>query len=203
MLFVKGACMRKKTDLRILKTKKLIIDSFYELVNEKGFEKVTINDITTKSMINRATFYLHYEDKYNLLSSLEDEALDDIKEIFSVLTPDYLESHVDDGIPYPHIVKLLTYIEENQTFFRMIMSNNISYSFERTLGDLLKEEIYDTAFPALKTDIILKKYGIHIAVAIFSSIVNQWIITGMKEPVDEIALLIAKITTNFIHSKQK
>lgn len=60
----------KKEDLRITKTKNLIKNSFFSLLAEKGFSKVTITDITTRAMINRNTFYLHYIDKDDLINKI-------------------------------------------------------------------------------------------------------------------------------------
>ena len=62
--------MDKKEDLRVIKTKQLIKDCFLELIEEKGYSKVTITDITKKAMINRNTFYLHYIDKEDLIDKI-------------------------------------------------------------------------------------------------------------------------------------
>lgn len=60
----------KKEDLRIIKTKQSIKESFIELVKEKGYNKVSVTDIVNKANINRNTFYLHYEDKEDLIKQL-------------------------------------------------------------------------------------------------------------------------------------
>ena len=57
-------------DLRIKRTQRAIKDAFYSLVEEKGFEHITVKDITERAMISRNTFYLHYEDKYDLLNKI-------------------------------------------------------------------------------------------------------------------------------------
>lgn len=62
--------MNTNEDLRVKKTKKLIKDSFLELLEEKGYSKVTVTDITNRAMINRNTFYLHYVDKEDLIDKL-------------------------------------------------------------------------------------------------------------------------------------
>lgn len=64
-----------KTDPRILRTRKLIMDSFVELSAEKEFKDITIKDITTEAMINRSTFYYHFEDIYDLLEKALSEVL--------------------------------------------------------------------------------------------------------------------------------
>jgi AcrR family transcriptional regulator len=65
--------MEKKQDLRVVKTLEAIKKAFFELLEEKGFEAITIKDITEKARINRGTFYAHYHDKYHCLSSYESE----------------------------------------------------------------------------------------------------------------------------------
>ena len=59
--------MEKKTDLRIIKTKKVIYEALIDLMKEKTFEEIKVSDICNKALINRSTFYAHYEDKYELL----------------------------------------------------------------------------------------------------------------------------------------
>ncbi|WP_225445977.1 TetR/AcrR family transcriptional regulator [Paenibacillus arenosi] len=48
-------------------TKQSLIQAFVNLVNEKDFEKITIADLTKGAHVNRATFYAHFNDKYELL----------------------------------------------------------------------------------------------------------------------------------------
>lgn len=65
-------------DRRVRKTKQAIKNAFIQLLNKKDLEKITIQDITELADINRGTFYLHYEDKYILLSDIEDEYISDL-----------------------------------------------------------------------------------------------------------------------------
>lgn len=62
-------------DLRIKRTKKAIRESFFSLLEEKDFEKISIRDLTDRAMISRNTFYLHYCDKYDLLNHICDELM--------------------------------------------------------------------------------------------------------------------------------
>ncbi|MCM1114165.1 MAG: TetR/AcrR family transcriptional regulator [Clostridium sp.] len=57
-------------DLRIKRTQKAIKESFFHLVDKKGFERISVKDITDGAMISRNTFYLHYTDKYDLLNKI-------------------------------------------------------------------------------------------------------------------------------------
>lgn len=67
--------MEENTDLRSIRTRKFIFNSFIELLEKKDFNSITISDITTRAMINRATFYRHFLDKYELLEKVIKEDL--------------------------------------------------------------------------------------------------------------------------------
>ncbi|HET9590370.1 MAG TPA: TetR family transcriptional regulator [Anaerolineales bacterium] len=54
-------------DPRVRRTRSLILQSFEELLAEKSFVSISVQDVTDKAQINRATFYKHFEDKYELL----------------------------------------------------------------------------------------------------------------------------------------
>ena len=59
--------MEEKLDPRVKRTRSLILHSFEQLLAEKGFESISVQDVTGKAQINRATFYAHFQDKYALL----------------------------------------------------------------------------------------------------------------------------------------
>ena len=57
----------EKLDPRFKRTRKLILQAFGDLLAEKNFESISVQDVTDKAEINRATFYKHFVDKYALL----------------------------------------------------------------------------------------------------------------------------------------
>ena len=59
--------MEEKLDPRVKRTRSLILQAFYDLLAKKNFEAISVQDVTDKAQINRATFYAHFPDKYALL----------------------------------------------------------------------------------------------------------------------------------------
>lgn len=57
----------EKLDPRIKRTRKLIQRSFMDIIAEKGFQSISVQDVTARAGVNRATFYAHFPDKYALL----------------------------------------------------------------------------------------------------------------------------------------
>lgn len=76
---IKRGCMSKKNkkeDLRVIKTKNAIRSAFREMICEMDYEDITIKALTARAMINRKTFYLHYESLDDLLQELQDEIVE-------------------------------------------------------------------------------------------------------------------------------
>lgn len=60
----------KGIDPRVKRTRQLLQQAFMELFMEKGMSAISIQDITERATVNRATFYAHFPDKYALLDSI-------------------------------------------------------------------------------------------------------------------------------------
>lgn len=57
----------QKLDPRVKRTRQLLEQAFMDVLREKGFQTITVQDITERAGVNRATFYAHFDDKYALL----------------------------------------------------------------------------------------------------------------------------------------
>ena len=61
----------KKEDLRVVKTKEIIKNTFKDMISEMDYEAITIKELTNRAKINRKTFYLHYKSLDDLLLELQ------------------------------------------------------------------------------------------------------------------------------------
>ncbi|MCU0476594.1 MAG: TetR/AcrR family transcriptional regulator [Anaerolineae bacterium] len=73
--------MSHKIDRRVLRTRQLLRGALLSLVQERGFEALTVQDITERANLNRATFYLHYADKHDLLMQVIRETLAELTDL--------------------------------------------------------------------------------------------------------------------------
>lgn len=133
--------MEKKTDLRVVRTKKLIKEAFITLIQKKGFDALTIQDIADQAFINRATFYLHYQDKYDLLEQICDTYL---KELINIINnPFQLENEKIKGqMIETTLKKVFENIEKNLDFYKVMLGPNgipdFSNRVEQSLFDKFK-----------------------------------------------------------------
>ncbi|THF83337.1 TetR/AcrR family transcriptional regulator [Cohnella fermenti] len=70
-----------KVDRRILKTQEALKKAVIELMTEKNFDDITIQEIADRANVNRGTIYLHYQDKYDLLDQLIETLLREMCEL--------------------------------------------------------------------------------------------------------------------------
>lgn len=121
--------MKKKEDLRIRKTKANLYRALFQLMEEKTFEEIKVIDICKTSMINRSTFYDHFNDKYELLASL----IEDLKtELVEHLDVEIEVNSVKEY--YIELLKLLLeYFDKNLSTYSsiaIIKKNNNSIAFD-------------------------------------------------------------------------
>lgn len=67
--------MEGREDLRVVKTRANIQSTFVRLLRSKGFRHVTVQDILDAALINRTTFYRHYDSKYDLADKMASDFL--------------------------------------------------------------------------------------------------------------------------------
>lgn len=185
---------------RVIKTKKLIKTALSELIQEKGFDHVSITDLTQRANINRGTFYLHYQDKYDLLEKFENEVLDDINTnaenfIKSIKDIDFLGEDFSNEIK-PFINKVFTYIKENYIIMKVILGPKSDMRFQnkikKALNILLTEKGWDNYFDSQNT-FVSKNYFISYLVSAHIGVIRQWIDSGMNESAENMAEMISKM----------
>src|SRR6476469_5057016 len=66
---------RQTSNLRVRRTRKLLREALVELIEERGFEALTVGELTARAMVSRAAFYRNYQDKYDLVEQIFEEAM--------------------------------------------------------------------------------------------------------------------------------
>lgn len=129
-------------DLRIKRTQKSIKEAFFELIEEKGFDHISVKDITDKAMISRNTFYLHYNDKYDLLNRICDELV--FKLFLGVgkqLRRETRKLRVDTYGAASVIKMGVKTIEEDREAYRILLSSSSSNLLEQKLQQAIRRAL--------------------------------------------------------------
>lgn len=119
---------QSKTDPRIQRTRKLIMDSFMELSSQRDFKDITVKDIAAEAMINRASFYYHFEDIYDLLEKVLSEVL-----LVNLDCNNYQTTELNEEA----FVSIFIAI----TNFQKSLSNRCHSGYEDTISRIIREQL--------------------------------------------------------------
>ncbi|USK60783.1 TetR/AcrR family transcriptional regulator [Peribacillus asahii] len=189
-------------DLRVIRTRQSIRDALVELIEEKGFEAISVKDITTKAKINRGTFYAHYQDKFDLMTKCEEEIMFEMSRIAKQNFPSViaaLETNSPTVTPFPLVVSIFEYLNENSGFMKAVLGPKGDLSFQTKLKDFMWKTLFGNNPEALVKEENLLVPGQYLASYISSAhigVIQQWLNSGRKESPQEMARILSTITAN-------
>jgi len=133
-------------DPRVFKTREAILEALLSLCESSGFSKITVGDIVKHARINRATFYKHYRDKYDLVERIFEGTLTQILELSS-----FVKATAESGLtfqdafaepPYP-LIQIFEYFLTNRRLYRAILTSDQGIFFHRRLCVYFTELLND------------------------------------------------------------
>lgn len=196
MCWLGGGFMDKKQDLRIVKTREAIKEAFIELIEEKGFDALTIKDITEKARINRGTFYAHYEDKYHCMSSYETEFLEGLIAIAKSHYPLSRTPNLKDEV-LPIAIDIFHHMFNNKKMLKAVLSPKGDPYFQSKLKQSMWEQLFEkTTKPLIDLNKMLvppEYFAAYIAGA-HLSVIQVWLNNDCKETPEEMAKVLSTFT---------
>lgn len=182
-----------KMDLRIKRTYKLLINAIRELLNDRPYDKITVTDICKEAMINRATFYKHFEDKYHLLMFA-------IKEIQDDFNNSNLNSSDDFNNPKPYYLRIfrnvLEYLDSNPQFHQLLLATSettpiMSTIYQATIDDITSKLEFNESIGLTHT-IPISVIANFYAGALISA-THYWLKNRQSVSIDEMVSYIEKL----------
>lgn len=187
-------------DRRILKTNNLIRKALTDLMKQKTFDKITIKDLTEKADINRATFYLHYKDKYDLLEQYQNDILKEIQTIIESVFKTFENQLIpinDANTITPFLTCIYECFKENADFMEVILGNNGDLNFQIKFKNLIENLIVKISIDTNDSKCCIPiKYLIETAASIHIGIIHKWISDGMIETPSELADIVSKLVVS-------
>lgn len=164
--------MDKTMDLRVYKTRKALCETFLELMNEKSFDDITINELCERAFVRRATFYKHFMDKYDFFSYFiryyRAEYIGDIAK------------NIEDSAPGSYCLYcfecLLTFVNENRTLIDNVLKSNML----SVIIDIFSDEIYAHMLELIQSNRLIDEQS-NLSPEILSSFYSGGIIRVMYQ----------------------
>lgn len=185
-------------DRRITRSKKALRDAMVALMEERGFDGITVNDLCERADLNRGTFYNHFRDKDDLLATLENEIMADLDSFqgqMQELTVPYLWAHKTKRRPLPFLVNLFDYLREQGDFLHAVLGPGGDVRFGPRLRDsvctnliesILHERYRNDPEPFVQ-------YYVAFYASAYMGVIMRWIETGMQESSEDMALISIRL----------
>ena len=157
-------------DRRIRRTQHLLAKALIALTLEKGYEAVTIRDITERADIGYATFFRHYRDK--------DELLQDVLDVVPAELLDLLCQATPDADPAAIGVLLFRHIQEQSEMVRVLIG---SHTLLPRLIEAATQKIMKDYTPRPDSDVPLEIAAHHIVTSTIS-LIQWWLDHQMPYP---------------------
>lgn len=171
--------METKTDRRIEKTRKLIIESFLALLAKKDISKITVAEISRMANISRGTFYLHYKDTNDIYEQLEDEFCKQLVTIYEDAYPT-----MDATNQEKLLQNLFLFLENNMDIISAFCRNDKGNIFFKKVESIFNEkvlwevpELYTSGYDVIESSFVVN--GI-------LSVIRNWIVGKTDLSKDEL-----------------
>jgi AcrR family transcriptional regulator len=185
-------------DRRIVKTKHALHTSLIELMDERGFDGFTVNDLCESANVNRGTFYNHYHDKEDVLAAVEDQFFKEVS-VYSEQLRNVTLLTVTHCLackkPLPALVDLFAYLRSQGGFLSGVLGVGGDASFGARMRDYVCtgfiESILHEKYRKDPTSFV--NYYIIFYASAYLGIITKWVETGMLETDEEMARIAMRL----------
>ena len=176
----------EKTDRRIRKTQQALSDALVALILEKGYDSITIKDLTERADVAHATFYRHYHDKDELLMRKLEEVVKEIEALTS-------EPALQDAEGY----LIFKHAQENSTLYRILLSSQGTQQVRKWLKDRMAANTLRLCKPlsANQEGLIPPQVAANHIAASLLQLIEWWLDHEMPYPPHQMAKIYDRLVS--------
>lgn len=174
---------------RVAETKDKLREAFFDLYEKKKIEKISIREITEAAQLNRGTFYVYYQDIYDLLETTEDELIAELMETVSrIITLILRDADINPFLP------TLEFYQRYSKFLRSLLGSGGDPNFVYKIKSIIKK----TLLEVFKKENIPQFENMEYVMEYISSaqlgIISFWLQSDMALPIQQLGEMIKQIT---------
>ncbi len=181
--------MTEKVDRRVLRSRRMLADALLALVTEKPFGEITVQDIADRADMNRATFYLHFHSREELLLSALTERFDELVGQFGEISP-IQPLWSDPKIDF----MIFAHVAENARIYKALFDDpNLGLVIHAVIGYIAafhEQKLLASlaAHPPVSIPVPASVIAQHIGGSLYAMI-HWWLRHDMPYSVDEMATM--------------
>ena len=171
-------------------------NALISLLDKKDFEYITVKEICQTATVNRSTFYLHYENTYDLLKeTIENLYKDFFSRYDSNLSMDRINNKSNDDlflITPKYLKPYLSFVQDNKKIFKLMYFKNEVFN-----GRNMYEDWLDKIFRPILSKFNVKNEEEQSYIMLFHlqgliGLIMEWVKNDCKMPIDVLINVIQK-----------
>ncbi len=179
-------------DPRVIRTRQMLREALVALIIERGYDAISIADIADKAGLRRATFYLHYRSKEELLLNLLRETVDEFIQNFQVKSDDPF------GKEHQQRENCLTFefVKARANLYRAILSGQGAAQATRAVREHLAARIRERHLREKPGASLPVEVLANYLAAVKLNMIIWWLEQDMPYPPQEMASMVTQLTRN-------
>ena len=184
----------RKTDRRVLKTKRAIRNAFAQLLSQKPLNEITVKDLSAAADINRKTFYNYYRDIHQVVDEIENE-------IVSAFESAIQDVDVSSDLRKSYVVfsKLTAIISGDLDFYGHLFGMNNDAGLIAKIMTVLKHKFRESFAGRIAVEGNTLDFMVDYAAAGIVAVYHSWLSSGCRMQIETIAERVSTMTFNGIN----
>jgi AcrR family transcriptional regulator len=184
-----------REDRRVRRTRRLLREALLGLVAEKGYDRVTVQDVIDRADLSRATFYAHFRDKDDLLLS----GLDELEEALRGTMAAYEAGRLATGEAQVSFGAVLEHVAAHRWLYRGLVGSRAAVVFQRQvrrrLTSLVRQHFQQMVESRRSSPPVPLEAAAEFAVGALLGVVWWWLEQDAPLPPERVAWLLELLTT--------
>ncbi len=165
----------EKNKGKYIYTANLMNQALVSLLEKKNIEFITVTEITKKAGVNRSTFYLHYDNIYELLEETIENLNKQFKSSFDNRAPLEIKSKEEAFLITDELlISYLNFVKENKRILKLINQKPQLFQVQRTYKKMY-DKIFYPAISLFVNDESEKIYNLEFFTSGVAAIVHKWL----------------------------
>lgn len=182
----------EKTDKRVRRTRQALQGALLELMVELGYERMSVQQILERADVGRATFYLHFRSKEDLLRS----CLELLREHLEEGWQGAAEDHAGERSPLAFSLAYFRHVDSHRKLYRAIVGREsgviVERQMRRLLADLARKDLHSSdrrGRPGIAVDLATQ----YVTGAVLA-VVTWWLDRRIKLSAEEVDRIFRQMT---------
>ncbi len=188
-----GTVSAAKVDRRVRRTRELLHRALLSLIEEQGYDRITVQDIIDRADIGRSTFYAHYRDKEDLLLA----GFEDIRSALTAEPEPAEELKGATGELLKPLRMVFRHVEGHRNVWQPLARKGgaelVTHIMHDSVADLVREHLW-AQFPGLRRDQPQLEAAVQFVASACTGLLIWWLNDDTPYSAEELYTIFRRLT---------